>query len=57
MLLLQRWYNSDTALNRAMKGGHAEVVKFLLSQGAKVSAYLGIHTYNSIMRYRSLEIF
>ena len=30
-----------------MKGGHAEVVKFLLSQGAKVSAFLG--TYNSLM--------
>ena len=29
-----------------MKGGHGEIVKFLLSQGAKVSAYLG--TYNSI---------
>ena len=37
----------DTALNRAMRRGHAEVVKFLLSQGAVVSAYLG--TYNSIM--------
>ena len=40
-----------------MKGGHAEVVKFLLSQGAKVSAYLD--TYNSIIlkSYRSSEIF
>ena len=24
-----------------MEGGHTEVVKFLLSKGAKVSAYLG----------------
>ena len=29
-----------------MKGGHTDVVKFLLSQGAKVGGYLG--TYNSI---------
>ena len=47
MLMLQRYDNIYTPLNRAMKGGHAEVVKFLLSQGAKVSACLG--TYNSIM--------
>ena len=40
MSLLQ---SSNTPLNRAMKGGNAEVVKFLLSQGAKVSAYLSIH--------------
>ena len=45
MLLLQ--YDGDTPLNKAMKGGHAEVVKFLWSQGTKVSAYLG--KYNSVM--------
>ena len=32
-------------MNRAMKGGHAEVVKYLLSQGAKVNTYLcKVHT-------------
>ena len=35
MLLLQSC--DDTALNKAMKGGHTEVVQYLLSQSAKVS--------------------
>ena len=34
MLLLQL---GDTALNRAMKGEHTEVVQYLLSQDAKVN--------------------
>ena len=34
MILLQKGY---TALNRALKGEHTEVVKYLLSKGAKVS--------------------
>ena len=42
-----------------MKGGHAEVVKFLLSQGAKVSAYVRRYTYDIIIlkSYCSSEIF
>ena len=35
-----------------MKGGHAEVVKFLLSQGAKVSAYLDMY----MQQYNAIEL-
>ena len=41
MLLLQ--LVGDTALTRAMRGGHTEVVQYLLSQGAKVNT-CNIHT-------------
>ena len=45
MLLLQ--FVSDSALNRAMSGGHMEVVHYLLSKGAKVNVcniYTAVHT-------------
>ena len=41
MLLLQ--FSNDIALNKAMRGGHTEVVQYLLSQGAEVST-CNIHT-------------
>ena len=50
--MLQRYGNVDTALNRAMKGGHAQVVKFLLSQGTKVSSYTQVY----IQQYNAKEL-
>lgn len=41
MLFLQ--LVGDNALNRALRGGHTEVVQYLVSQGAKVSTYNTYH--------------
>ena len=44
LIILLSQFPGDTALNRAMSGGHTEVVQYLLSQGAKVNTCY-IHTY------------
>ena len=41
------------ALSCAVEGGHREVVKLLLSKGAKVS---NLHMYNNTILYRKLKV-